>query len=79
MARKKKSRVQFMLVRKPLQVRVQAKQSGELPLSPQSFRGGLAMLQSEEHFWTNVLPSPMALAKSRLAVNIISPIFLLWR
>jgi len=79
MARKKKSRVQFMLVRKPLQLRLSTKKDEELLLSTKNFRGALAMLQAEEGFWASILPSPMTLAKSKLTVNISSPALVIWR
>lgn len=78
MARKKRSRVQFVLARKPLQLRVVSKTRTASEALSRDVRGGLKALRIEEAFWAEALPVPMTLVKSTMAANIVIPFFLLW-
>lgn len=78
MARKKKSRIQLNLVRKPLQLRLKSHVTEGLGLCPRRLEAGLGAMLAEESFWASSLPSPMTLAKSKLVVSTVGPYFLLW-
>jgi hypothetical protein len=79
MARKKKSRVQFILPKRPLQLRFCAKARGALNLSQLTLGSKLRQVAMEEGFWLEVWPTPTTVVKSSLIVNASGLGFLIWR
>jgi hypothetical protein len=79
MARKKKSRVQFVIPRRPLQLRIIAKTQDALELSKPSLGAKLKQVRAEEGFWLEAWPTPTTIIKSSLCLNINGLGFLVWR
>lgn len=79
MARKKKSRVQFILPKRPLQLRLTAKTQDTLELSQHTLRGKLRQVAMEEGFWLEAWPTPTAVVRSALVVSVSGLSFLAWR
>lgn len=79
MARKKKSRVQFILPRRPLQLRLTAKALDSLELSQSALRGKLKQIAMEEGLWLETWPTPTTVVKSSLTIGVSGLGFLVWR
>lgn len=79
MARKKKSRVQFILPKRPLQLRFYAKAQDVLGVSQSTLGSKLGQVALEEGFWLEAWPTPTAVVKSSLIVNASGLGFLMWK
>jgi hypothetical protein len=79
MARKKKSRVQFILPKRPLQLRLTAKARDALELSQPTLGGKLKQVAMEEGFWLEAWPTPTTVVKSSLTLNVSGVGFLMWK
>jgi len=79
MARKKESRVQFMSIRKPLDLRLKARAKEGLNLDPKNLKGQVGLVLQEGDFWASALPTPITVPKAKFRVGITATLFLLWR
>lgn len=70
MARKKKSRVQFVLPKRPLQLRLAADARDALELSLPALGNKLRQVAMEEGFWLEAWPTPTTIVKSSLTLNV---------
>lgn len=77
MARKKRSRVQFMLPKRPLQLRLVSEVTEPLRMSPMTTGAGLKQVAAEESFWLDAWPTPATVTKTKLTINVGGVDFLL--
>lgn len=70
MARKKRSRVQFMLPKRPLQLRLASDVTEPLRMSPSTTGAGLKQVAAEEDLWLDAIPTPATVTKTTLTINI---------
>lgn len=79
MARKKESRVQFLLPRKPIDFIFFSKVQDPLSVSHHNLRAKLSRVRIEEELWAGVCFTPLTLAKSTTSAWVCAPGMLLWR